>query len=361
MICEHCKVSFDQREGSGRPKVYCSRDCSRKATYLAKRSRATEVDQCKFCGKDFIVQHAGQQFCNHSCSSMRNALSAGKQLREQGPCLRCGALCSPGRSYCGSKCASLSQRINRTCEGCGKEFWRKIAGGGGDTGRFCSKACSTPVIQLEKRARRMERQKDIGFSPTYLGRFSPVEFSRCFCGKPFRVCNGRTACSVICSYRKSTLVEKRLVTTACVECGNHFQALSSPGRPVRSTCGDKCDRRIARRKRRAVQQAAVIEGGKQPTLQYLLKCSGGRCALCGLKVSIDAARTFAGPSLDHIVPLARGGAHDISNAQIAHHYCNTLKSDGRQHSQSFYRDAINGLLFQYVKNGIGDGGYPLAL
>jgi 5-methylcytosine-specific restriction endonuclease McrA len=33
------------------------------------------------------------------------------------------------------------------------------------------------------------------------------------------------------------------------------------------------------------------------------------------------------PSLDHILPLARGGAHDHSNLQLAHRICNSRKSD----------------------------------
>jgi 5-methylcytosine-specific restriction endonuclease McrA len=33
------------------------------------------------------------------------------------------------------------------------------------------------------------------------------------------------------------------------------------------------------------------------------------------------------PSIDHIVPLAKGGNHTWNNVQLAHHYCNTLKRD----------------------------------
>lgn len=32
-------------------------------------------------------------------------------------------------------------------------------------------------------------------------------------------------------------------------------------------------------------------------------------------------------SLDHVIPLARGGTHEPSNCQLAHHICNSVKSD----------------------------------
>lgn len=52
------------------------------------------------------------------------------------------------------------------------------------------------------------------------------------------------------------------------------------------------------------------------------------CGICGLKVD----RTLAWPdpmsaSLDHIVPLSRGGSHTLDNVQCAHLVCNTRKND----------------------------------
>lgn len=46
--------------------------------------------------------------------------------------------------------------------------------------------------------------------------------------------------------------------------------------------------------------------------------SGGFCALCGKPLT-------SGFTIDHIVPLARGGTNDISNFQAVHYQCNILK------------------------------------
>lgn len=42
----------------------------------------------------------------------------------------------------------------------------------------------------------------------------------------------------------------------------------------------------------------------------------GRCQICGKQVS------FTDASLDHIVPLSRGGKHEYKNVQLSHRLCN---------------------------------------
>lgn len=56
-----------------------------------------------------------------------------------------------------------------------------------------------------------------------------------------------------------------------------------------------------------VDRAAVIARGK------------GLCGICGLPVGAGEI------SIDHIVPLARGGAHTDANLQLAHMSCNRRK------------------------------------
>ena len=33
------------------------------------------------------------------------------------------------------------------------------------------------------------------------------------------------------------------------------------------------------------------------------------------------------PSVDHMIPIAKGGTHTWDNVQLAHRYCNSIKSD----------------------------------
>ena len=56
-------------------------------------------------------------------------------------------------------------------------------------------------------------------------------------------------------------------------------------------------------------------------LQLLWK-QGKRCAICGKKIhNLDDL------TVDHIIPLSKGGKNDIYNCQLAHRLCNSYKND----------------------------------
>jgi 5-methylcytosine-specific restriction endonuclease McrA len=54
-------------------------------------------------------------------------------------------------------------------------------------------------------------------------------------------------------------------------------------------------------------------------LRLVFKKSDGRCGICGEPVDLD---TF---TIDHIVPLSKGGGHVFDNLQPAHKACNSRK------------------------------------
>lgn len=54
-----------------------------------------------------------------------------------------------------------------------------------------------------------------------------------------------------------------------------------------------------------------------------------RCRLCGEK--INPALRYPNPmraSLDHVIPISRGGSHTYANTQAAHLQCNVKKNNG---------------------------------
>ena len=54
----------------------------------------------------------------------------------------------------------------------------------------------------------------------------------------------------------------------------------------------------------------------------LLWENGKRCAICGKMIeNIDDL------TVDHIVPISKGGKREIENCQLAHKACNCKKSD----------------------------------
>ena len=76
-------------------------------------------------------------------------------------------------------------------------------------------------------------------------------------------------------------------------------------------------------------------GSEDFTLEDVISRDGWACGVCGGPVDPSAkGRSSAAPSLDHIIPISRGGPHTLANAQLAHFGCNAgkgAKLDLRQH------------------------------
>lgn len=64
------------------------------------------------------------------------------------------------------------------------------------------------------------------------------------------------------------------------------------------------------------------------TLKKLIARDGLTCALCGLPCFYGGDfRADLYPSIDHIIPIHRGGGHTWDNVQVAHRICNSNKRD----------------------------------
>lgn len=74
--------------------------------------------------------------------------------------------------------------------------------------------------------------------------------------------------------------------------------------------------------RRAVKANALREDFKKDEI-YLR--DGWICQLCGLPVDPSSKDKKLMASLDHIIPLSRGGSHTRDNVQLAHRGCNSQK------------------------------------
>lgn len=101
------------------------------------------------------------------------------------------------------------------------------------------------------------------------------------------------------------------------------------GTSYHSRYADK--RKVYAKSRRARKRAAFVEH-IDPAVVF--ERDGWRCQLCGDDVSRDVdPRHPKAPSVDHIVPLARGGLHEYTNVQCAHYGCNSSKRDRDQAAQ----------------------------
>lgn len=90
-------------------------------------------------------------------------------------------------------------------------------------------------------------------------------------------------------------------------------------------------KRMARYKERK----AVTRGARGETQRFtiydLIKSSGSRCAICAEAIDVTLHYPDAhSPSVDHIIPLSKGGAHTLENARATHLVCN-MRRGNREH------------------------------
>lgn len=94
------------------------------------------------------------------------------------------------------------------------------------------------------------------------------------------------------------------------------------------------DRRIALasdnvRTRRARLTATVVD--PKVTVKQLRKIHGDNCCYCGIELDFVRGRRGEGiarnrATLEHVLPLSRGGTHTFENTKIACHRCNVSKN-----------------------------------
>lgn len=98
-------------------------------------------------------------------------------------------------------------------------------------------------------------------------------------------------------------------------------------------CAKKADNKRRDFSRRVKLMSAMVD--KDITVEGLYRRDGGTCYLCGRKCNFEDYTVKDGafivgdwyPSIDHVIPLTKGGLHSWNNVMLAHHRCNSEKSD----------------------------------
>lgn len=140
--------------------------------------------------------------------------------------------------------------------------------------------------------------------------------------------------------RKAELIsrqtEERLAIHVCKNCGTEY-SIGITGYNSTKYCSEKCMKRFAMRVKndRRIRKMRTREHDTDITLEKLFGRDAGVCYLCGRTCEwtdgTDRDGTFiAGdtyPSIDHVIPLAKGGTHTWGNVRLACRKCNWEKRD----------------------------------
>ena len=125
----------------------------------------------------------------------------------------------------------------------------------------------------------------------------------------------------------------RMREVSCTVCGTLFSTTN----PRRFTCSSECSRKRANTlsSRKHDKRIAKDKRIDKIELLSLYKRDGGICHICGKQCNLDDytvtdAAVIAGnwyPSIDHIVPVSKGGADSWDNVKLAHRICNSLRGN----------------------------------
>lgn len=110
----------------------------------------------------------------------------------------------------------------------------------------------------------------------------------------------------------------------CERCGCAFIA-TAYGWDVPRYCSERCAHRACASRRRARERSAEVE---RYSRYAIFERDGWRCHICRRLVRRHAVVPHPlAPTIDHILPLAAGGADSAANVATAHFLCNSTKGE----------------------------------
>ena len=301
------------------------------------------IAPCSSCGT--LVRSSKSGICNKCRADRRNAAAAAKQRElADRPCANCGNPIGNGIhafKYCSKSCRLQCQSSPSRpiwiidCARCHQPVTARTA-----RVKHCKRTQCRKAIRAEEMrkyaARRKEREPD-----WYMGnsRVNP-KVACVHCGKPMFKNKGsespvHSACRAAFERRAARIgrAQAKLGAAAVGTSGGTIWTQGSCGRcgqdfchkgtiPARY-CTRSCKTRDASSRRRALEANAFVS---HVSRAKVFAADGYRCYLC--RKLCDRTATVPhpnAPTVDHVIPLARGGTHEPSNCRTACFGCNCTK------------------------------------
>jgi len=273
------------------------------------------TSECARCGArfDWIQVRKPRKYCD-SCRWIR-AVPTPKQ------CEGCGAVFLGERStkrYCSRACnanvrnATRADGVPTQCGYCGIAFTPKFAR---SPGKYCSRRCNLMVNHSGKSSAWPR--------PTQL---TVVPWAACLhCREWFVASTGRKQHTSACRHQL-TYVSPVPAPRPCRVCGVVGPPIMRQGGYTCTPCGAASRAASSREnkgRRRARKRGAPCE---RFTRQEIFERDDWTCYLCG-RLALGEWNDPDEPTIDHIQPLAKGGAHTRINVACCCRRCNSLKID----------------------------------
>jgi 5-methylcytosine-specific restriction endonuclease McrA len=206
---------------------------------------------------------------------------------------------------------------------------------------YCDKECSYAdrgrVYRMRKIADKAVLSK--GLIPKSIA--SKAVFCDCLhCKRRFTATESRQFCTSECTkgYRDAIAKANRLQWAierierqkknaklqSCKQCGIQYTSLREGGTLY---CSQRCVSKYAKKNRHHIARSSRKIGGGFSDVD-VFKAAKWKCKICGIKVhQATGQHSETQATIDHIVPMSRGGLHVWGNVQCACQRCNASKSD----------------------------------
>lgn len=323
--CAVCGTSiYRTAEKRGRFQKWCSDDCRKqdeRKWRLRRRPKGCSR-HCEQCGEWFSVEHK-RRFCSKKCQEDANRFS---EERDCQYCKRRFTAKSRAAKCCSDSCAQRLRHKHagtsseRVCVGCGIQFMKNTSGR--NAGRYHSRECAWESKRKIGQQRREARKIADGMLRWM------QSWRQCgICGANYYKDSQHwpyIACSMRCeNLRQSGRFFK------CDGCDAEIDRLATPGKRLCERC-KAIREREQKRAAKALRRARIMNNGPHEVIMpgEVFERDEWTCKLCGkptLRTTIVPHPMAA--TLDHIVPLSKGGTHVMANVQCAHFECNWMKSD----------------------------------
>lgn len=302
------------------------------------------IQKCQVCGIEYEAKRIGSKYCSIECR--RWADKENKRINYVGKrethCIQCGCELPKFKTrFCSDSCQIKWQRVkaginiellNKSCVICGEGFETFKS-----RQRTCSEECSK--ILKNQHDQKRARKKYAESHPDYI---SQEDRHKAHLERLDWMQKEKAEKKEIrAEKRQRILAEKEAVKKLnvahwleyenehiCKTCQKPYIAHY----PLSLYCSKKCQRKQYPKDRKRLK-GKVID--KDISLLKLAERDKGICQICGLEVRWDDIEEkdqaiIAGdyyPSIDHIIPLSKGGMHSWDNVQLAHRKCNSYKCD----------------------------------
>jgi 5-methylcytosine-specific restriction endonuclease McrA len=240
-------------------------------------------------------------------------------------CQTCAAdITGHKRRYCGPTCypsyKPRTEKPRENCQHCGKPLDNPIKAG--RPKRNCSRFCREQHRQNLKRKPLATRICE------HCGKHYGSNKDQRFCGKDCRLTVNRIEASARSKAKVRQGLSGDLKTTPCGWCKE--PRTYEIGKSTVQAYHPKCtiEARRARYRIKTVKRQSLVIKPSRLAADEVVRVYGSNCAICNQAIDLTLKRTSSmGLTVDHWIPLSKGGSDDMSNLRPAHWTCNRKKSD----------------------------------